>query len=62
MNGYNIDVTKAYATYMFNNTLKIMCFTLLALAFKQWWIVLFSLLFLSSFKANKKTEEVKEDE
>lgn len=33
---------------IFNNTIRIICFTYLAMLFERWWIVLLTLLFLVS--------------
>lgn len=36
---------------LLSNTIRIMCFVVLAIIFEHWWIVLFSRLFLSSQKS-----------
>ena len=41
----------AYWTWAIKNCTAIICFTVLALTFNKWWIVLFALLFLNDLKA-----------
>ncbi len=49
---------KLYKWLVIKNIIAIICFTILAVCFDRWWIVLFSLLFLTLFD----TEEKKGDE
>ena len=37
---------------MIRNSISLICFTALAIVFRHWWIVLFSLLFQSYIKTN----------
>lgn len=41
------------------NSVSMICFTILAVIFKHWWIVLFSILWLDNLKisSNRKTQE-----
>ena len=41
------DVTKLYLIVALKNIATIICFTILAIVFDKWWIVLFSALFCS---------------
>lgn len=38
---------KIYLLVILKNIISLICFTILAIVFKKWWIVLFSLLFFS---------------
>ena len=46
-----IDKTKINIIMMFSNTTIIAIFAKLAIVFDKWWIVLFSALFINSFKS-----------
>ena len=47
---------------MLTNVAIIVCFTILAVVFNHWWIVLFGALFLYSYKNdNQKTDKNKEE-
>jgi len=41
------------------NTITLICFTILAIIFKTWWIVFFSILFTSYIEKINKKEETK---
>jgi hypothetical protein len=41
---------------LISNTVIVVCFALLAVAFNHWWIVLFSALFLTYTKSENKRE------
>lgn len=47
------DELKLVALVFAKNTAMVICFTILAIVFRHWWIVLFSAFFLSSFKDKK---------
>lgn len=47
------DELKLVALIFAKNTAMVICFTVLAIVFRHWWIVLFSAFFLSSFKYKK---------
>lgn len=47
------DELKLVALVFAKNTAMVICFTILAIVFNHWWIVLFSAFFLSSFKSGK---------
>lgn len=38
------------------NCIKIICFTILAIIFKKWWVILFSCLFTTSIERKKEDE------
>lgn len=44
------DEIKVYLIITLKNIATIICFTILAIIFNKWWIVLFSALFYSSIK------------
>jgi hypothetical protein len=44
------ELVKLSISVMFNNTLRLICFTVLAVVFGKWWIVLISALFFSYSK------------
>ena len=39
------------------NSISLICFTILAIIFKKWWIVFFALLFLSSIGKSEDKED-----
>ena len=39
-----------------DNSIVLICFTILAIIFNKWWIVIFSALFMSSIKKEEKKE------
>lgn len=43
-----------WLTLLFMNTVPVVCLTWLAIQFDKWWIVLFALLFSTSYKVTKK--------
>lgn len=43
------------------NAVSVVCFTVLAVIFDHWWIVLFSVFFMSSVKQTKKEKKEGED-
>lgn len=47
------DELKLIALVFAKNTAMVICFTVLAIVFKHWWIILFSAFFLSSFKSRE---------
>ena len=49
------DEIKIYIMIIIKNIVAIICFTILAVVFKKWWIALFSLLFYSIFKSDEET-------
>ncbi len=51
------DHTKLLIAVLIENSIMVICFTALAITFNTWWIVLFSLLFLSSFETKKIKKE-----
>jgi hypothetical protein len=40
-----------YKWLVLKNIIAIICFTILAIVFNKWWIILFSILFLTTFKS-----------
>lgn len=57
------EESKMNAILLLSNTIRIIAFVVLAIVFKHWWIVLFSALFLSSWKdEDDKEDENKEEE
>lgn len=44
------DEIKLYLILTLKNISILICFTILAIVFKKWWVVLFSALFYSSIK------------
>lgn len=44
------DYTKVAIAVLLKNAIAIICFTILAIVFGKWWIVLFSALVLSSLE------------
>lgn len=40
-----------YKWFIIKNIIAIICFTILAIVFNKWWIVLFSLIFLTYFES-----------
>lgn len=38
------------------NSISLICFTILAIVFNKWWIVIFSALFMSSIEKEEKEE------
>ena len=44
------ELTKLSILTLFNNTIRLICFTVLAVVFEKWWIVLFAALFFSYSK------------
>ena len=40
-----------YKWFILKNIIAIICFTILAIVFNKWWIILFSILFLTTFKS-----------
>lgn len=58
------DELKFYVICYIRNIIVLICFTILAIFFNKWWIVLFSMLFWVSVakdKEEKDKEEEKED-
>ena len=47
------DEIKLYLILTLKNIAMITCFTILAIVFKKWWIVLFSALFYSSINSKE---------
>ena len=47
------DELKLVALVFAKNTAMVICFTILAIMFRHWWIVLFSALFFSGLKDKK---------
>ena len=43
----------AYWAWAIKNSTVMICFTVLTLTFNKWWIILFSLLFLSDLRASQ---------
>ena len=41
------DITKQRIAMMLENAVTMVCFTVLAIVFQKWWIVLFSAFFIS---------------
>lgn len=41
------DITKQRIVMMLENSITMVCFTGLAVRFEKWWIIFFSLLFIS---------------
>ena len=41
------------------NSVVVICFTVLAISFGKWWIILFSCLFYSSLRVSKESERTK---
>ena len=50
-------VDRLYMAHLFRNSFSLGCFTLLAIVFKHWWIVLFAIAFLSEFRITKKKDK-----
>lgn len=50
-------VDRLYMAHLFRNSFSLGCFTLLAIVFKHWWIVLFAIAFLSEFRINGKSDK-----
>ena len=48
--GYKKYLNKLMAV---ENSITLICFTILAIVFGKWWIVLFSVLFFTSIEKNK---------
>lgn len=46
---------------MLKNSIALICWTVLAVIFRHWWIALFSLLFMAEVKAHYKTRNNEED-
>lgn len=47
------EIVKQRIAMMFNNTLRLICFTVLAAVFYKWWIVLISILFFDYTERKK---------
>ena len=45
------DKIKLYLIWALKNITTLICFTILAIVFNKWWIVLFSALFYSSIES-----------
>lgn len=43
------------------NIVSIICFTILAIVFNKWWLIFFSILFLTNFDVTYDTKEDEED-
>lgn len=43
------DILTAYALTIIHNAIPMICFTILAIIFKHWWISLFTMLFWKSY-------------
>ena len=56
----NKEDVKALALVIVWDVVVLMCFTALAIIFKQWWIVVFSALFYKSFTYKKDNKGGKE--
>ena len=54
------NALKPLVAWAITNSVILSCFTLLAIVFEKWWIVLFSAFFVYGFKA-KATEDNKEE-
>ena len=50
------DKYKLVLLITLKNIITIICFTILAIVFNKWWIIFFSLLFLTYLSTNKKDE------
>ena len=50
-------VDRLYMAHLFRNSFSLGCFTLLAIVFKHWWIVLFAIAFLSDFRMYEKKDK-----
>lgn len=57
-----MDKNKIYFILVIKNIVSIICFTILSIVFNHWWIVLFSILFLTIFKSSKRLEEDDEED
>lgn len=53
---------KQQIAILINNTVRLMCFTALAVAFNKWWIVFFTLIFWTSTETDKKNKGAESDE
>ena len=51
------DISKIFMAVMLKNSCAIICFTVLAILFKKWWIVLFAALFITSIETHKDEDE-----
>ena len=50
------DKTKLTVIVVIKNLITIVCFTILAIVFCKWWIVLFSALFMTGLKWKKEAD------
>lgn len=48
---------KIYIIWALKNVITLICFTILAILFNKWWIVLFSVLFYSTLKLNEENDK-----
>lgn len=46
------SVVKLYLLNIIANAVPMVCFTILAISFDKWWMILFSILFYQHFKFN----------
>lgn len=53
----NSDNDKVVKWLMLQNSVAIICFTILAIVFNKWWISLLSILFLSSVEDDKEGDK-----
>lgn len=49
--------TKILIWAVLENIITIICFTILAIIFKHWWVILFSAVFINNIKIKKEDEE-----
>ena len=59
----NKEEAKVMIMIVVKNIISIVCFTILSIIFKMWWLILLSLLFLNniSYKSKDKTKPILED-
>lgn len=50
---------KNFLIMQIRNSIAIICFTILAIVFKHWWIALFSMLFFIEYKEVKNDKNTK---
>ncbi len=48
---------KVFILLAIKNIVAIICFTILSIVFNHWWIVFFSLLFLTTFEGKEENED-----
>lgn len=53
---------KLYFILVLKNIVSIICFTILAIVFNRWWIVFFSILFLSTIEYEYHSEKKDDDD